>query len=172
MTEKDCAKLESCHDTMSSQPRHAVQCSVCHHKDRFEIEQVFLNWSSPSKIAKSYGITRDALYRHARALGLMTKRSGNVRFALEKIIEKADAVEPNASAVVSAVAMYAKINARGQGVERIEQVNLNELFDRMTHEKLERYAADGTLPAWFEHATGSMRRSCATLPEDSGYAND
>ncbi len=38
---------------------------------------------------------------------------------------------------------------------RSEHVNLNELFDRMTHDELETYAKDGTLPAWFEHTVGA-----------------
>lgn len=92
--------------------RHESQCTICRHADRLEIEREFVDWSRPSKTAKEYGITRDALYRHAHALGLMERRSRNVRLALEKIIERADSVEPNASAVVSAVATYAKINAR------------------------------------------------------------
>jgi hypothetical protein len=145
-------KKQSGNETGFSQSRHEAKCTVCQHKDRSEIERAFLNWSSPGKIAKSYGTTRDAIYRHAHALGLMAKRSRNVRLALEKIIERADTVEANASAVVSAVTTYAKINARGQWVERTEQVNLNDLFDRMTSEELERYATDGTLPAWFEQA--------------------
>jgi hypothetical protein len=56
---------------------------------------------------------------------------------------------------VSAVAAYAKINAAGQWIDRSEQVNLNELFERMTREELESYAKDGILPAWFEGAVGA-----------------
>ena len=139
------------------QSRHEAQCTVCRHRDRAEIEQAFLNWASPAKIAKKYGITRDALYRHAHALGLMERRGRNVRSALERIIEKAEMVEPNASAVVSAVAAYAKINARGQWAERTEQINIHELFDRMTREELESYAKDGTLPSWFEDVIRGTR---------------
>ena len=154
-----------------SQSRHEAQCTVCQHKDRSEIEQEFLNWCSPSKIAKGHGITRDALYRHAHALGLMEKRSRNVRAALERLIEHADVVKPNASAIVSAVATYARINARGQWIERTEQINLNDLFDRMSREELEHDATDGTLPVWFEQAIGSTKRSGATPPEPSGDVN-
>jgi|SRR6516165_9968495 hypothetical protein len=155
----------------SSRSRHETHCTVCRHADRADVEQAFLNWSSPAKIVKGYSITRDALYRHAHALGLMEKRSRNVRAALERLIEHADVVQPNASAIVSAVATYAKINARGQWIERTEQINLNDLFDRMSREELERYAADGTLPKWFEQAIGSTRRSGATAPEQSGETN-
>jgi hypothetical protein len=58
-------------------------------------------------------------------------------------------VKTNAAAVVAAVGAYAKINAQGQSIERSEVVSLNELFDRMTREELERYAQDGSLPDWF-----------------------
>jgi hypothetical protein len=55
-----------------------------------------------------YAVSRDSIYRHAHALGLMEKRRRNVRAALEKIIEKAGDVEVSATAVVSAVAAYCK----------------------------------------------------------------
>jgi hypothetical protein len=54
-------------------------------------------------MGKQYGLSRDSIYRHAHALGLMDKRRRNVRAALEKIIEKAGDVEVSATAVVSAV---------------------------------------------------------------------
>ncbi len=58
-------------------------------------------------------------------------------------------MEVTASAVVAAVQAYSKINAAGQWIDRGEQVNLNELFDRMSTRELEEYARDGTLPPWF-----------------------
>ena len=81
---------------------------------------------------------------------MMDKRRRNVRAALERIIEKAGEVQVNAAAVVSAVTAYARINARGELVERSEIVNLNQMFERMTIEELEAYARSGTLPEWFE----------------------
>src|SRR6266481_3839116 len=59
---------------------------------------------------------------------------------LERIIEKAGDVEASAAAVVSAVAVYAKMNANGQWLHRSELVNLNELFERMSREEMEAYA--------------------------------
>ena len=55
---------------------------------------------------------------------------------------------------LGAVQAYSKINTTGQWVDRSEHVNLNELFDRMTTEQMERYAKDGTLPPWFEAIVG------------------
>ncbi len=144
--------------------RHAAECKICAHAQREEIEREFINWRSPASIAKQYKLAnRASVYRHAHALGLFPKRQRNVRAALEKIIERAGEVEVNATAVVSAVGAYARINAAGQWVERSERVDLNQLFDRMTELELEEYARDGKLPDWFttiaEGATASNGRS-------------
>lgn len=100
---------------------------------------------------------RATVYRHAHAFNLFEKRQRNVRSALEAMIEKAGEVEVTASSVVAAIQAYAKLNANGQWVERTEQVNLNELFERMTVQELDIYAREGTLPKWFE-ATASPQR--------------
>ena len=136
--------------------RHERGCRICAHPRRQEIEQDFIAWSSPAKIVREYGLqNRSTVYRHAHAIGLFSKRARNVRAALERIIEKVDDVPVNAAAVVQAIATYTRINAQGQLVERSEQVNLNDLFDRMTLEELETYAKDGTLPHWFNRAVGA-----------------
>lgn len=141
----------------AKQSRHERDCKVCRHPRREIIEQEWTSWGDTSEIAKTHGLSRDSIYRHAHALGLFKKRRRNVRAALEKIIEKAGAVEVTAAAVVSAVQAYAKINAQGQWVERIEHVDFRELFDRMTREELDEYARSGELPRWsseFLAATG------------------
>ena len=130
--------------------RHAHQCTICSHANLDEIEQAFVNWTSPSELSREHSVSRDAIYRHARALNLIEIRRRNVRAALERIIERAGDVEVNAAAVVSAVSAYAKINSRGELVERSQTVNLNALFERMSAEELEKYARDGALPGWFE----------------------
>ena len=130
--------------------RHKAQCTICAHAECAEIETGFVNWESPAKLAEQYGLAdRTTVYKHAHALGLFEKRKRNVRAALERIIEKSGEVEVTASAVVSAIQAYAKINAEGHWVERSEHVNLNELFERMSKDELERYARDGKLPEWF-----------------------
>ena len=58
--------------------------------------------------------------------------------------------------MVAAIQAYAKINAAGQWVERNEHVNLNDLFDRMSKEELEKYARDGELPDWFARPVGGI----------------
>jgi hypothetical protein len=129
--------------------RHSTICKVCNHDKREHIEQEWISWGNTTRIAEEYGVTRDSLYRHAHACGLFEKRRQNVRKALERIIEHAESVEVNASAVVSAVQAYAKINDAGKWIERSESVNLTELFDKMSTQELEDYAQSGKLPDWF-----------------------
>lgn len=146
--------MRECGEKTISIGRHRRNCTVCAHAQCAEIEDAFIGWRSPAAIAEEYGLAdRASVYRHANALGLSEKRKRNVRVALERIIEKAGEVDVTASAVVSAVQAYSKINAAGQWIDRTEQVSLNDLFDRMSTEELEDYAQHGTLPKWFEPAT-------------------
>ena len=139
--------------------RHQRYCTVCKHEQREEIEEGFVAWRSPVSLAEEFGLAdRASVYRHAHAVGLFAKRQRNIRAALERIIEKAGEVDVTASAVVSAIQAYSKINAAGQWIDRSEQVNLNDLFDRMTTRELEDYAQNGTLPHWFEAATAAATR--------------
>lgn len=63
-------------------------------------------------------------------------------------------MDVTASAVVSAVQTYAKINAAGEWIDRTKTTSLNDLFDRMSTHELEEYAKTGALPNWFETAAG------------------
>jgi hypothetical protein len=154
------------YDVQISMGRHAAECKICAHPLREDIERDFVNWRSPAAIAKQYKLAnRASVYRHAHALGLFPKRQRNVRAALEKIIERAGEVEVNATAVVSAVSAYARINSTGQWVERSERVDLNQLFERMTTNELEEYASEGKLPEWFTRITeGTTREGIPTNP--------
>ena len=135
--------------------RHEYHCTVCLHPRRIEIEQEWVGWGNTSRISKQYQVSRDSLYRHAHALDLFSKRQRNIRKALERIIEQAETVDANASAVVAAIQAYAKINNAGQWVEHVQGTNMNELFDRMSKQEMEAYARDGSLPEWFSTAVGA-----------------
>jgi len=138
--------------------RHEQGCRVCSHREREAIEREWTGWGDTSRIAKEYRLSRDSIYRHAHALSLFAVRAANVRKALERIIERAENVEVSAAAVVAAIQAHAKINAEGKWVERVERVDLNALFARMTNEELESYAKEGRLPDWFQGAWGGATR--------------
>jgi hypothetical protein len=133
---------------------HEFNCTVCAHPERQTIEDEWIGWGNTSRIAKEYHLSRDSIYRHAHALDLFSKRQRNLRRALERIIERAESVDVNASAVVAAIQAYAKINNRGQWIERVEGTDMNQLFEKMTSEELDAYARDGSLPDWFTSVTG------------------
>lgn len=130
--------------------RHRKKCAICRHEKVEQIEADFVAWRSPATMVIEYGLVdRSSIYRHAHAACLFEKRKRNIKAALENMIERSADVELTASAVVSAIQAYSKINAAGQWIERTETVNLKDLFDRMTTKELEAYARDGALPAWF-----------------------
>jgi len=85
-------------------------------------------------------------------LNLFTRRRHNLRAALEHVIERIDDVHLSGGAVVSAIQTLAKINARGEWVERDERLYLDQLFDRMEPSEYVAYAQNGTLPRWFQEA--------------------
>ena len=138
---------------------HARSCSVCGNPRREEIERDILAWRSPQEIVKEYKLgNRKAVYRHAHALGLMDKRYNNLRAALGRIIERAGEAPVTAWSVVAAVRACAKINARGQWVEKEESSELRELLDGMTQEELLAYAESGTVPQWFSGTSVAVDR--------------
>lgn len=95
---------------LPADPNHRRRCSVCSHPDRAAIEEAFLDWENVSQLTREYGLPgRTAIYRHARAIGLDRKREGNMRVALERIIEKASTATATADAVVRAVELYARL---------------------------------------------------------------
>lgn len=134
---------------------HEAHCSVCAHPKREEIEREYISWKSLSGIATEHKLHRSAVYRHAFALDLASKRARNIRAALERIIERADEVVVTAGAVVQAVALYARINARGDLVEGHDQTSIHDLFAKMNPDELEEYAKHGTVPSWFPRLNGT-----------------
>lgn len=101
----------------SSPDRHERRCSICSHPDRAGIEADFIEWAQPGEIAKEYDVTRNAIYRHARAAGLFARRDRNLRFALGRMIEHADQVWPTPDSIVRAIHAFARINDQGEWVE-------------------------------------------------------
>ena len=97
--------------------RHRAQCQICQHPECKQIEREFLDWTSPRELAETYKLgSYRAVYRHAHALDLFDRRRSNVYAALDRIIERAGEVKVTASAVIAAVRLMAKIEAKGDWV--------------------------------------------------------
>jgi hypothetical protein len=106
----------------ANRARHGRKCTVCHHKDREFIDQDYLRWLSPKKIAREYKISHhSAVYRHADATGLRAQRRASLRATLENFIEQAESVRATAGSVVAAVRLYAQINDQGQWVPPVRR---------------------------------------------------
>jgi hypothetical protein len=136
--------------------RHAANCTICRHPQRAEIESLFLEWQSQSKIAKEYRLgSRQTVFRHARAMNLFPERTANTRRTLAAIIERGmtSGMKITADVVVRAVIALSKLDAEGRTVEQFEQVNSNAKFlndARWTHREMLRYAETGELPSWYD----------------------
>ena len=106
----------------ASLARHSRKCSVCHHPDREFIDDDYLRWLSPKKIASQYKISHHSVvYRHADATGLRTQRRASLRATLENFIEQAESVRATAGSVVAAVRLYAQINDQGQWIPAVKR---------------------------------------------------
>jgi len=94
--------------------RHARKCEICHHEDREAIEEAFINWQYPDWLARHFKVLagESAIYRHAHAMGLFELRRRRVRDAIELIIERAGVSSPNATNVLQAIAMHARLDGR------------------------------------------------------------
>ena len=97
--------------------RHERECTVCKHPERAAIEEMFLHWRSPEKIARSFKIGFRCIYRHAHATGLYSRRRRNLRFVLHTFLEAAEEVPVTAMDIINAVRAYAHINDDGGWVE-------------------------------------------------------
>ncbi len=115
------ATRRKCSNRKRSRPaatRHNRKCKVCRHRDRAAIEQDFLAWHSPDRIAQDYGIAdHSSIYRHAHATGLFEKRANTIRLALEPIIERAATVEVTADAVIRAIYVITHLDDNGRWIE-------------------------------------------------------
>jgi len=141
---------------------------VCAHPEREEIERAFCEWRPQTQIAREYKLgSRLAVWRHARACGLIQKRNASIRGALACFIERCWRVRPSASAFVAACVALSKIDARGRSVERIQSVNgFDDLFHRMTRKEMLLYAERGELPAWFTKPAGDTPTRTTEAPSD------
>lgn len=123
---------------------HKAHCTVCRHPRCNEIEAEFVSWKSPATIATEYKLRdRSALYRHAHAADLFSRRDRNLRVALGRLIERVDDVRATAGAIVQAVALYARINARGEFVEPDEQESFEDQFAKMNPDEIKAYGEGG-----------------------------
>lgn len=98
--------------------RHSRKCAICHHPQREDIEEEFLQWHPPANIQQDYDLpSRPAIYRHAQATGLRRRRRRNLRGLAERILENADVISPSGETILRAMRIYAHITEDGEWIE-------------------------------------------------------
>jgi|SRR5271169_737795 len=103
--------------------RHSRKCFICHHPQRAEIEDDFLNWHGPNGIVKDYQLPHySVIYRHANALGLRARRNENIRTVLDIIVEQAETAPITANAILRAIRAYSCLQDDGTWVELPKKV--------------------------------------------------
>ncbi|HEY1923694.1 MAG TPA: hypothetical protein VGG58_00495 [Candidatus Acidoferrum sp.] len=97
--------------------RHARKCCICRHPRREEIESDFLLWRNPRQIMKEYELAhRSAIYRHAHATGLATRRRENAYSVLDSIVEQVDDVQVTGSTILRAMRAYSCLTSKGRWI--------------------------------------------------------
>jgi hypothetical protein len=99
--------------------RHARKCSICHHKDRPQIDADFLDWRNTRDIVRQYALPhRVCLYRHAQATGLTRRRKANLCSVLDAMIEQVASVPITGSTILRAIRAYSCLSKHGPGSTR------------------------------------------------------
>ena len=98
--------------------RHAAKCGLCNHPSRAAIEFDFLNWRNPFDLVNSYGLrSLSTIYRHAHATGLFGRRRLNLRFALERMVERVNEAPVTASGIIRCVRAITRMNDAGEWID-------------------------------------------------------
>jgi hypothetical protein len=97
---------------------HSLKCRVCRHPRCRDIEEAFLRWRSPEKIARDYDIPDHSyIYRHVHATGLFARRRHSLTAALERILERSDEERSSDLDVIRAAGAYAHLDDQGRWQE-------------------------------------------------------
>jgi hypothetical protein len=110
--------------------RHSRKCIICHHPEREAIEEEFLHWRAPWKLAEDYNLADyRTLYRHARAAGLLLQRRENLHSALDAFVEAVDDVKFTPDTILRAMRAYSCIDRHGRWTEIPTQVHISTFHD-------------------------------------------
>jgi hypothetical protein len=103
--------------------RHEAKCAICNHEDREEIDEDFVHWLNPYRIAARYTLhDRSAVYRHARATGLYELRRTHMQFILEHVLEQVEDVDITANSVIRALRAYSRVSPTGKWTDPPKRV--------------------------------------------------
>ena len=124
--------------------RHQGQCSICRHPQCQEIEEAWVNWGNTTLLAKYYGVSRDAVYRHMTTLDLFKVRQKRVKVIYEKILEQLDMVSVNGATLLAALRDYVALLEREE--EQASDLASQEVSSPMADLEPAELAKDESLP--------------------------
>ncbi len=110
--------------------RHSRKCIICHHPEREAIEEEFIHWRAPWKLAEDYNLADyRTIYRHARAAGILFQRRENLHSALDAFVEAVDDVKFTPDSILRAMRAYSCIDRHGRWTEIPAQVHISTFHD-------------------------------------------
>jgi hypothetical protein len=110
--------------------RHSRRCIICHHPEREAIEEEFVHWRAPWKLAQDYKLDDyRTVYRHARAAGLLLQRRERLHSALDAFVESVDDVTVTGDTILRAMRAYSCIDTHGRWTEIPTQVQFSMSHD-------------------------------------------
>jgi hypothetical protein len=160
--------------------RHSRRCIICHHPEREAIEEEFVHWRAPWKLAQDYKLDDyRTVYRHARAAGLLLQRRERLHSALDAFVESVDDVTFTGDTILRAMRAYSCIDAQGRWTEIPTQVQISTFHDGhptpSPHPKNGSTATSDILdivPKYSNHASRSDTTACAASPAQALNVTD
>jgi hypothetical protein len=154
--------------------RHQRKCEICHHPDREAIEEEFVHWHEPYAIGRRYSVSKQSIYRHAHATGLISQRRDNTRSILERILEQAAGTETKVTGqtVINALRAYTCLTDDGRWVEPPSQVvfSTSRPLAHPPHRAIAESHAEAGLPT--EAELLAKAGAVAELPEGAGHIEE
>lgn len=139
--------------------RHQAQCTICRHPDCEEIEEAWIAWGYTGQIAKDFDVSRDSIYRHARAVNLYAKRRENSNMICEKVLERVDWIQFSGSNYISMLKLYLKIHPAEKEAEAARPSD-PKTFQPETTPKVEASGWDGLFG-------NLVQETASTIPQGS-----
>src|ERR1700722_4612073 len=110
--------------------RHSRRCIISHHPEREAIEEEFVHWRSPSRLAHDYKLSDyRTVYRPPRAAGLPLQRRERLPSALDAFVESVDDVTFTGDTILRAMRAYSCIDSHGRWTEIPTQVQFSTSHD-------------------------------------------
>jgi hypothetical protein len=166
--------------------RHSRRCIICHHPEREAIEEEFVHWRAPWKLAEDFKLADyRTVYRHARAAGLLLQRRERLHSALDAFVESVDDVTFTGDTILRAMRAYSCIDSHGRWTEIPTQVQFSTFHDGQPPQSSSSSSNGGSngasglgsatldvVPKYSNRASRSDATACAVSPAQAFNASD